>query len=652
MKQSSLHFWQTIFIIGMALSAVAFYQVVQQSNVLGIAVFHSKWVLLLIFYVLSFGTCGILLYRLRDERVKVWLSSLEVEKSPGWLWQVSGGLIILLSIGAVYFLRFIIFRGFIPQPMPSIWLMWWLGLFAAVLLKIGTRRPLVTLFALTLLVQGVFFAAADYLPQISTYPFSLGWSEASRYYYGSLIFARRIYGQFIPLSFLHPTRYFMQSLPFFVDGLPVWVHRLWQVILWLGGSALTGILLARRLKLASRFKSGLVAMWFALLMLYVGVYYHLQVMVWIILLGVSPKHPWRSFAAVVLASVWAGMSRVNWFPVPAMLALTLYFLEEPVKGYRNFWQYLLKPLLWSVVGIMAALASQSFYIFWSGNGNNAAAFGSSFTSDLIWERLWPNPTYPPGIVQATVFVALPLIAVVVWGLWGRIRAWHPVRLLGLGGMLLVLCAGGLVVSVKIGGGGDLHNMDAFMTLLGIVALYLFFDVAKLEILATPYKSSTGLALFAIVIIISAFMPVKPKLVQTDSAVAWQDIQKIQQMATQAVSDGHEVLFINQRHLLAEGVIKGIPLVPEYEVLALMEMAMSGNQVYLDQFYKDLENHRFAFIVVSGLYTGRQADDYPFAAENNAWSERISNPLLCQYEVKTIFPGDVVILTPREMPACP
>jgi hypothetical protein len=353
--------------------------------------------------------------------------------------------------------------------------------------------------------------------------------------------------------------------------------------------------------------------------------------------------------AVFLASIWAGMSRVNWFPMPAILALTIYFLEEPVTGYRNFWQYLLKPILWSVVGIAAALASQSFYIFWSGNGDNLAAFGSSFTSDLIWTRLWPNSTYRPGIVLATIFVALPLVIVIAWGLWGRLRSWHPIRLLGLGGMLLMLCAGGLVVSVKIGGGGDLHNMDAFLTMVGLVAVYYLFDLVIPDKPVAPHELSPALVLFVVIIIVSGFMPVKPKLIKTDTDIAWRDIQSLQQMASKAVNDGQEVLFINQRHLLADGAIKDVPLVPEYELVTLMEMAMSGNTTYLDHFYKDLKDQRFAMIIVSGLYTGHQADDYPFSAENNAWSDRISNPLLCQYKVRKTFPGDVVILVPRSTP---
>ena len=271
--------------------------------------------------------------------------------------------------------------------------------------------------------------------------FRLGWSEASRYYYGSLVFAARIYGERVPLSILHPTRYFLQSVPF-VSG---WTADL-------GASFVAGPVVAghdssdghpvRATSAPCQPISGvLTVMWFFLYLLQGAVYYHLQVMIWIILLGVSARHPWRSLAAVVLASIWAGMSRVNWFPMPAMLAIGLYLLEEPVSGYRNFWRYMLKPAMWLALGLLTALASQSLYIYWSGNQGNLSAFGSSFTSDLIWERLWANPTYPLGVVPGILIVSAPMIAVIVHVLRGRLAAWHPIRLLGLAGMLAVLVRG-------------------------------------------------------------------------------------------------------------------------------------------------------------------------------------------------------------------
>jgi hypothetical protein len=90
-----------------------------------------------------------------------------------------------------------------------------------------------------------------------------------------------------------------------------------------------------------------------------------------------------------------------------------------------------------------------------------------------------------------------------------------------------------------------------------------------------------------------------------------------------------VLFINERHLVTFGDID-LPLVPDYEAVFLMEMAMSDNRTYLEQFYSDLSEHRFAAIV-----SGRQnlviKKDEIFAEENNVWNSRVSPYILCYYD---------------------
>ena len=40
-------------------------------------------------------------------------------------------------------------------------------------------------------------------------------------------------------------------------------------------------------------------------------------------------------------------------------------------------------------------------------------------------------------------------------------------------ILLIFFAGGIVVSVKIGGGSNLHNMDAFLVFLLVAAVYFY-----------------------------------------------------------------------------------------------------------------------------------------------------------------------------------
>jgi hypothetical protein len=104
----------------------------------------------------------------------------------------------------------------------------------------------------------------------------------------------------------------------------------------------------------------------------------------------------------------------------------------------------------------------------------------------------------------------------------------------------------------------------------------------------------------------------------------------------------------ERQLLTFGMIPRVPLVPEYEVVSLMEMAISGNEQYLGQFYKDLADHRFAAIVAHPQNLGVETGD--FIEESNVWNRLVAQPLLCQYKpAVTLDYSKVQILVPRARP---
>jgi len=80
----------------------------------------------------------------------------------------------------------------------------------------------------------------------------------------------------------------------------------------------------------------------------------------------------------------------------------------------------------------------------------------------------------------------------------------------------------------------------------------------------------------------------------------------------------------------------------------MEMAMSGNQPYLNRFYNDLKNHRFAAII-SGRQNLNIKQDGVFAEENNVWNTRVSPYILCNYESTMTIEADstrIEIYRPR------
>ena len=589
-----------------------------------------------------------------------------------------------------------------------LFLLWLLVLSGSFLIKAWSRSERtglpenwLSLFSVSLVLILIGYKTAFYFQNISFYPFTLTWSETSRYYYASLFLSNRIYGTYYPPTVLHPSRYLMQAVPFLLPGSPLWLHRAWQVFLWLGTSFFTALVLVRRLASISQLRSRLLILWIATFLLLGPVYYHLLVPVIIILWGFKISSPngsggrkGASFLCLFFASAWAGISRVNWFPMPGLLASALFLMETPVGNFDhqgnnklkafldwNILRYSFKPILWTLFGTLAAFASQAAYIAIS--GNKADEFTTSFSSDLLWHRLLPNPTYPPGILPAAIAVSLPLF-LIIFGKLIRVREnipgwkrYHPIRYLGMTAILAVLFLGGLVVSVKIGGGSNLHNLDAYLTLLLVVSVYFYLDKTSPDLQPASSLNShntnqqksepainsqvlsylknhqlsgkvqqIGIGLTLLITAILTIASGSPASPLPDQETIDKSFLTVKEFSNYVVQNGGEVLFISNRHLITFGDFGNVPLIPEYERVFLMEMAMANNRDYLRQFQEDIRSHRFAIIVTEPLSKSQKEGDEPFGAENNAWAKRISSYILCYYKPeKTFRPTQLQLLVP-------
>ncbi len=718
---SSKTFWQTTFIFTfLANLAILTWSAMRWAEI-GVILHRSVWGVALLLYLGVLAGCLFLFFWIKtdDSRAEKLVSLLELTPLTGVFWRGLGwGLFtgILLLIPWLKFTLRVgeVVKGSTQDPVLTTilfyWMCWWLVLLASAALKVALKTSWQGGFAAALVILGVAYEIFIRFRAVSDYPFSLGWSETSRYFYASLYFSQLLYGETFPLSTLHPTRYFLQSLAYLIPSWGLTEHRIWQFLLWIVLTAAVAVSLAWRalipnsqseittkattehdvnaLKIfhhaplspswSKGFFSGLgsrklgipalFAGWFFLYLLLVGVYYHLAVMVFVPLLFVSPKHPWRSLIAVVVASLWAGVSRVNWFPMPAMIALAIYLMEVPFNEFKkderrknraaplssfifHLSSYISMPFLWTIFGLFSALAAQAAYIPLSGNADNPEIFASSFTSDLLWYRLWPNALFPLGIVPAILIVSGPFLFVLVAATlqWKRL---HPIRWVGLWGMILVLFGGSLVVSAKIGGGGDLHNMDAYAVLLGIVSAYFIGGKVVSESMTdfSPPRSWPVTAV-ALVIPLLFLIPSLAPLVTYNKALVGNNLQQLKTLVESA--DG-PVLFTTERHLVTFGQIN-VAMIPEYERVTLMEAAMSNNRKMLEQFYSDLRARRFA-LIVSGKENLFIKENEPFAEENNAWNMRISPYILCDYEPVALFDSDhsrFEVFAPRAEPGvCP
>jgi len=306
--------------------------------------------------------------------------------------------------------------------------------------------------------------------------------------------------------------------------------------------------------------------------------------------------------------------------------------------------------VWVLVGTLVALGSQSIYIIWSGNDPNQ--FVSSFSSALLWYRLLPNSTYSLGILTGTLLISLPILFLTINRYRaGRIRL-QPIVILSLSVIIGVLLVGGLVVSVKIGGGSNLHNLDAYLTLLLIIGSYFYFHQIPLGADAenTQLQIPAWLNLFLVAIPVYFSLSSASYFVQFNPRTAQEALMMLQQNINQPFNNSEEILFISQRHLLTFDDVPDVALVPEYEKVFLMEMVMAGNQDYINSFHDDIRTQRFDVIVTDPVFDVYKEYSVSWAEENNAWNKLISKPLLCYYEPSRIFDKPRIwLMVPRSSP---
>lgn len=590
-----------------------------------------------------------------------WLG--DIERLISWLKQIAGR---LSRLGWLLLPLSLILAVVFPVLMftePSVYLSqgWtrqavFLWLWAAVTFSLAAlwRRPWPQSAALAGLGMAVIYHLATYIPHISNYPFGLWWSETTRYYLASTYLGQQIYSQELPWAMKDMTRYLIQALPFLIPGAPIWVHRLWQVLLRFFTGYLTGYLLARRLKISSPLSIGLFTAWAGLFFFQGPVFYHLIVVVILVLWLADIDRFWKTLVVILAASFYAGFSRINWVPMAGLIAAVIYFMETLVEGraFKQVVRYLAPPAIWVVAGMATGLAVQQY---WAVNSGNAPEiYLSSFTSYMLWDRLLPNPSFPLGILPLIMLVSAPLLVYLAIGprFWRQI---HWIRTLGLLGILSGLFAGGLIVSVKIGGGTNLHNMDVFLVVLLIIAVELYYQRGvdqngqPVKIAVPPWLMTAVIAAPVIYTISFGGLGKAP----VDPQAASNALEELQAYVDEAVSTGGDVLFMSERHLITFGLIEDVPLVHDYEKMLLQEMVMGNNQAYLQTFAEDMASQQYALIITDKMpVKAKDPATESLAMENNVVYETIVPMMSCAYQVETrIQPGNLELWVPKPKNTC-
>ncbi len=642
---SRLRFWQLILTVSTALPFLSIWQMFALANTLGIDIPSRPAWMGLIAGLALMGILPLLFLTLTwshyEERILLFMEFPErVSQKMQWF---GISLLIISIIGYTIVFMHPFVRNLWGGEGWIRFLIYWFftitGIFS--LKSIRSDIHWFTALLVVTLCQSIFHLFIVNLSQITDYPFAMGWSETSRYYYPSLFLSKEVYGQQFSWPVLHPTLHILLAPPYLFHA-PLWVHRLWQVaIRFVLLGAIVPVLM-KRLSIQEKAVGWLIASWMLLFLFMGPVYFHLAVPIIILLIGFSNQSDRRTWIAVIAASIWCGWSRVNWYPVPGMIAAILYFIEVPIRG-KNIWRYLLKPALWFITGILIAFLFQRIYIGLS--GVDSEYFYTSLSSSLLWYRLLPNASYFLGILPGALLASLPMWLAIYIFLRSHKEDIHPIRLSFIFAALFVLFLGGIVVSLKIGGGADLHNMDAYFVLLLIVVTHLMFACYQRE----DGETGQPISLHWVIVILIMIMPAWSQLKFSPVFITYErDRTQTVEVALQSYvnevnAQGGEILFITQRHLVSMDMLKNVRLVPEYEREDLMEAAMGNNAQYLQQFRSDMESQRFKLIVVDPLNFNIMTSNRSFAEENNVWVRKIMKQILCNYREEAVFPQDDIAL---------
>ncbi|MFZ5881190.1 MAG: hypothetical protein ACOY0R_17630 [Chloroflexota bacterium] len=480
-------------------------------------------------------------------------------------------------------------------------------------------------------------------------PFSLTWSEGNRLYDYSLVFGQNLYNHNgrIPDVYNTPGRYGLWGLLYLWQGLPISAHRLWNVVILVIPSFLLGWALTR--KLQAGFLRQASFLWITAFFIILAPL-HPPFMMTAILVALFAFHPspYARGASLAAASLYAGLSRWTWVFAPgawgALVDLLLYYPKREGHWLKRLWPAVLLAVLGALPGFL--LNIDNFVGYSTGALDTA-------NQPLLWYRLLPNATLGPGLLLLMAMYTGPLAALLMVQTFTRAWKLDGWQLLAVWGTLLGFLGVGLVISTKIGGGGDLHNLDMYIGTLVFVAALGFF--------ASPPKTSSLPGWALLLLCLMAFLPMHPftpfhpsagyhaRLDLPTTGDTDQALLQIQAAVNERSQRG-EVLFMDQRQLLTFGYVNAVPFVPEYEKKYMMDQALASNQAYFQPYYRDLANRRFSLIVTEVLKVNLKVQAGVFADENDLWVIWVSTPTLCFYEpIMDDREVGVMLLVPRESP---
>lgn len=543
----------------------------------------------------------------------------------------------------------------------------------------------------TILVSSLFTIAIS-LQGVTDYPFSMGWSEGNRIWDYSMRFGRDRYdiadNQDIYVL-LDPGRMLVGGLPFLIPNVTIETVRLWIGLTLILPYFLVGI--AAYIVAEKNIRIWVLMTLWVFLFLRQGPIHSPLVLAAALTVFLWRKPLWVAIPLIIYAGYFAQSSRFTWLFAPGlwigMLELAgasalngklglVHWVRAISLGLSGAFGGFILPKLMPLLHLARTSPTPIDVTEQIASTGVNSEFVTYAVTDqpLLWYRLLPNSTYGTGILLGLVIAVLP---VVIWLVWlsaskkWQLNVWQKLAIVG---PLLAFLVVGLIASTKIGGGGDLHNMDMFLIGVAFTVFMAWINGGKEVVMNNEMPTWVRFSLVA-ALVLPAVTPaiqlrsynygdeINTLLVLTDKTPAeaksfdmLPDSETIDTALTEiqdAVNEYQkigDVLFIDQRQLLTFDYIHEEKFVPEYEKKVLMNEALSSNYDYYSSFYTNITSQYFSLIITEPLRTPLKDSSFEFGEENNAWVEWVSIPILCYYqEVQTYKEVNVMLLVPKPVP---
>ena len=303
--------------------------------------------------------------------------------------------------------------------------------------------------------------------------------------------------QTIP-AYIDIGRQSLWGLIYLIPGTNIVTARVWNDFLFTIPCALLGWALLRKQSSCRGFRLLAYSLWAMLFLMQGPIYTPLTLAAILVALG-SRTPLVINCLLTAIAGFYAVMSRSTWIAAPSAFAVFLSFLDQKAvssdtEKKARWWKavalglsglagagiYMKREIFARLLHIGIETAAVPEITAASTAATEAMeAVPQIFTpawfqyylgrQALLFDRLWPNETYKTGIVLGLALAVLPLIIlIIIWTCQRRwnLDGWQKLLLYAGSGIFLIA---GLIFSVKIGGGSNLHNLDMFLILMLIVS---------------------------------------------------------------------------------------------------------------------------------------------------------------------------------------